>query len=202
MAAVRARRWAAFALVLVGPATALLVDAVRPEPSGHWSGHLAVAALSAGVAAAVVLGSLLVRDHLPRTAVAAIALTLVGLALEVVGNFRAAQSLWATSYDDSQVGLVGPLHPGYEWGHQVAAWGDNLVIVGGLALAVILGVCRRVRPSVAVVGGIVAVFPPWIYPALGVLLLLAWLYATGPWRIPVSVAEQRKSPTVTPRGVA
>jgi len=198
VAAVRAQRWAAFALVLVGPATVVVVDALRPGPSGHWSGHLGGAALAAGVAAAVVLGSVLVRDHLTRTAVAAVGVTLLGIALEVVGNLRVAQSLWATSYDDVEASLIGPSHPGYEWGHQVAAWGDNLVYIGGLALAIALGVSRRVRPSAAVVGGVIALFPAWIYPAPGVLLLLAWLYATGPWRIPGPIAERRRAPTAAP----
>ena len=172
----RPRRWPVFCLLLVAPIAAGLVTLLHPGPSGHWSGHLATAAESIGVAVALVIGARLVWTRLPRLAVAALALVGVGLALEVVGNLRAAGSLWETTYDDAEAGLLGPLHAGYEWGHTVAAWGDTVVIVGSLGFALALGLTRRVGLMVAAIGGVVALFPPWIYPALSPLLLLSWLY--------------------------
>ena len=100
MAAARARRWAVTGLLFVGPSSAALVNVVRPEPSGHWSGHLASAAISGGVAAAVALGTTLVWTRLPWYVVASVAAMEIGLAAQIVGNLRVARSIWATSYED------------------------------------------------------------------------------------------------------
>jgi hypothetical protein len=171
------RRWSALGLLLVGPLAAVLVALLHPGPSGHWSGHLASAAMSTGVAIAVAAGAALVWSRLPWPAIPALAITIAGLAMEAVGNVRAARSLWETSYDDAQAALYGPSHPGYEWGHTVAEWGDSLVILGSLALVVVLGASRRVGVVVAIVCGVLAFFPPWIYPSLGTIVILAWLRA-------------------------
>ncbi|MBA2953556.1 hypothetical protein GON03_04470 [Nocardioides sp. MAH-18] len=171
------RRWAPFALVLVGPAAALLVTLLHPGPSGHWSGHLAAAGGSVGVAVALVVGLCVVRPRLPAAALASLVVVGAGLALEAVGNIRAARSLWETTYDDAEAGTYGPLYDGYEWGHTVAERGDTVVILGSLAFAVALGLHRRVGVRVAVAGGVLAFWPPWVYPALGPVLLLAWVHA-------------------------
>ena len=170
------QRWFVFGLLLVAPIAASLPILLHPGPSGHWVGHLATAAESIGVALALVVGARLVWTRIPWLAVVALAAVGVGLALEVIGNARAAGSLWETSYDDAEAGRIGPLHAGYEWGHTVAAWGDNVVIAGSLGFAIALGLTRRVGPVVALIGAVVALFPPWIYPALSPLLLLCWLY--------------------------
>jgi hypothetical protein len=75
----------------------------------------------------------------------------------------------------------------------VAAWGDGLVVAGGLAFGVLLAVSRRVNPAIALVGGVLAFFPPWIYPAFGPVALLAWLYA-APWRDPRAETSGRDLP--------
>ena len=187
MAAVR--RWSALGLVLVGPAAAALVSLLHPGPSGHWSGHLAAAAMSLGVAVALLVGTRLVRGRLPWPLLVTLGVIGVGLALEIIGNVRAAQSIWGTTYDDAEVGLYGPLYDGYEWGHSVAAWGDSVVLVGSLAFAILLGVSREVRVVVAVAGAVLALVPPWIYPALGPLLLIAWLRGSSAAHAPTTGRE-------------
>ena len=152
-------------LFLMGPLAAAVAEFLRPEPPGHWSGHLASAAVSAGVAAAVATGTWLVLRRLPG----------------YVGNLRVAQSLWATSYGDEAVGALGPSFADVESGHTVAGLGDGLVVVAGLAFAALLAVTRRVSPALALIGGVLAFFPPWIYPAPGPVFLLAWLCAARPW---------------------
>jgi hypothetical protein len=164
-------------LLLVGPVAAIGVDPFWPEPSGHWSGHLASAVMSAGVVVALAIGTALVFRGLPWHALASIAIVFVGLTLEGVGNVRVANSMWATSYNDEEAGSIGPSFPGYEWGHAVAERGDVLVMLGGLALALSLGLSHRVSKAAACTCGLLALFPPWIYPALGSLVLLIWIYA-------------------------
>ena len=105
-----------------------------------------------------------------------------------------ADAMWATSYNDEDAGAVGPLFAGYEWGHTVAERGDLLVMLGGVALALSLGLSRRVSKGAAVACGVLVLFPPWIYPALGSVALLAWLYAARPYRADEEVEPGPESP--------
>ena len=185
-------------LLLLGPATAVVVDALLPEPSGHWSGHMFSASMAAGVVVAVLIGSAMVWRHLPWHALGALAVVEVGLVLEVVGNVRVARSLWATSYDDEEVAVVGPTRAGYELGHTVAELGDLLVVAGAVALAISLARSHRIGVVMAVVWGVLAFFPPWIYPALSVLVLLAVLFAVGPERGARLAVARQDAPDVAP----
>ena len=194
MAATGLRRWSALGLLLVGPAVTVLVMLALPGPSGHWSGHVGSAAGAIGVALALVTAALLVRDRLAWPLLVTLGVigesgagksTLlglvigVGLALEALGSYRAARAIWRTAFDDREAGIYGHLDDGFEWGHTVAAWGDSLVTVGSLGFAILLGMSRQVRTRVAVVGGVLCLVPAWIYPALGPLLLLAWMYGSS-----------------------
>jgi hypothetical protein len=113
-----------------------------------------------------------------------------------VGNQRVAASIWQTSYSDEQAAAIGPSFEGFESGHALAGTGDMLVVLGGLAFAVALGAFRRVGPGVAVAGVVLSLFPPWILPAAGTVLLLAFLLR-GPRPAVTSDAA-----SVTPPGAA
>ena len=180
MTLIRTRGWGAVGLVLIGPVAVVAVEAFRPGPAGHWSSHLSSAAVAGGVASVIVIGTIVARKRLPWTAVVSLAVVGAGLVAELAGNVRVAQSLWRTDVGDEEAANVGATLPGYEWGHSVAGWGDGLVILGALAFALTLGVSQIVGRVVAWVGGALALFPPWIYPALGPVLLLVWLIAIPP----------------------
>jgi hypothetical protein len=182
-------------LLLIGPVAAVVGYQFLPEPSGHWSGHMASALLSAGVAVAVLLGTALVVKRLPWHALASVAVVVIGLTLEVVGNVRVAAALWATSYDDAEAGVIGPSFPGYVWGHRVVDRGDQLAILGGLALVLSLGFSRRVGKVAAVTCGVLALFPQWVYPALGSVVLLAWFNAARPYRADEKMEPGPEPPT-------
>ena len=184
MAATGLRRWSALGLLLVGPAVTVLVMLALPGPSGHWSGHVGSAAGAIGVALALVTAALLVRDRLAWPLLVTLGVIGVGLALEALGSYRAARAIWRTAFDDREAGIYGHLYDGFEWGHTVAAWGDSLVTVGSLGFAILLGMSRQVRTRVAVVGGVLCLVPAWIYPALGPLLMLAWMYGSSAARAP------------------
>lgn len=124
---------------------------------------------------AVMTGAVLARRRLNVLLVVLLAVVAVGLMLEVVGNQRVAASIWQTSYGDEQAAAIGPGFEGFESGHALAEAGDKLVVLGGLAFAVALGAFRRVGPGVAVAGGVLSFFLPWILPAVGTVLLLAFL---------------------------
>jgi hypothetical protein len=190
------RRWAPFGLFLVAPAVGVLADQLLSGPRGHWSGHVGSEAAAAGQLLAVVAGAVLARRRLNVLLMVLLAVVAVGLALEVVGNQRVAASIWQTSYGDEEVAAVGPSFEGFESGHALAGTGDMLVVVGGLAFAVALGALRRVGPGAALAGGVLSLFPPWILPAVGTVLLLAFLL-----RGPRQVARSEARP-VTPPGTA
>ena len=87
-----------------------------------------------------------------------------GLILEVVGNLRVATSIWRTPYGDEEVARIGSSFAGFDAGHALAGQGDLLVVLGGIAFAVILGLTRRVGAGAAVAGGLVG-YPAAVDPA-------------------------------------
>jgi hypothetical protein len=190
------RRWAPFGLFLVAPAVGALVDLLVPGPRGHWSGHVGSGAAAAGQLLAVVAGAVLARRRLNVLLVLLLTIVAVGLVLEVIGNQRVAASIWETSYGDEEAAAIGPGFEGFESGHALAGTGDMLVVLGGLAFALALGALRRVGPGVAVAGVVLSLFPPWILPAAGTVLLLAFLLR-GPRQ-----AVRSEAPSVTPPGTA
>ena len=199
MDAVRAqrwRRWAPCGLFLVAPAVGIFGDLLVSGPRGHWSGHVGSGAAAAGQLLAVVTGAVLARRQLNVLLVVLLAVVAVGLVLEVVGNQRVAASIWQTTYGDEEAAAIGPSFEGFESGHALAETGDMLVVLGGLAFALALGALRRVGPGGAVAGVVLSLFPPWILPAVGTVLLLAFLLR-GPRQ-----AVRSEAPSATPPGTA
>jgi hypothetical protein len=171
------RRWAPFGLLAVAPAVGVLAGAFVPSgPRGHWSDHLASGVAAGGQLLAVVVGAVLARRRLNVLLLVLVAVVAVGLVLEVVGNQRVAASIWLTSYDDQEAGVIGPTLEGFESGHALAAVGDWMVILGGLAFALTLRAFRRVGDGMTVAGSVLSLLPPpFILPAVGVVLLLAFV---------------------------
>jgi len=190
------RRWAPFGLFAIAPAVGVLTDLLVSGPRGHWSGHVGSGAAAAGQLLAVVAGALLARRRLNILLVVLLAVVAVGLVLEVIGNQRVAASIWQTSYGDEEAAAIGPSFEGFESGHALAGTGDMMVVVGGLAFALALGAFRRVGLGVAVAGVVLSLLPPWILPAVGAVLLLAFLLR-GPRQAVTSDA-----PSVAPPGTA
>lgn len=161
-------------LVAAPPIAAVLTIVLAPDPHGHWTGHLSSAYLGIAqfvllVALAAVLGARSWRS-LPRVVSAALLLSVVaiavGIAYQVVGNVQVARSIWGTRGDPG-------FGDGYAEGHDRAATGDLLVVIGGVAFACVVGITRRVPRWVAGVALLMVVVPPpWAWPAAGVLLVL------------------------------
>jgi hypothetical protein len=151
-------------------------------------------AAAVGQLLAVVTGAVLARQRLNVLLVVLLTVVAVGLVLEAVGNQRVAASIWQTSYGDEEAAAVGPSFEGFESGHALAGTGDMLVVVGGLAFAVAVGAFRRVGLGAAVAGVVLSLLPPWILPAVGTVLLLAFLLR-GPRQ-----AVRSDAPSVTPPG--
>jgi hypothetical protein len=73
------------------------------------------------------------------------------------------------------VGQFGSAFSGFDSGHDLAATGGNLVLLGGVAFALVLGFSRRLGIAAALAGVVLSLIPPWLLPPFGVLFLLAAL---------------------------
>jgi hypothetical protein len=170
-------RGSAFTLLALPVVVGLVVGLLAPKPSGHWTGHLTNVAVEVGQVAAVMVALLLAGRRLDGRSRRIAALIPIGLALEIVGNWRVARSIWATPYGDDEVSAVGDQYEGFEAGHTLAGYGDLVLLVVGIAFAISLGLTHRVPGGIAVAGGALAVIPPpFVIPAVGVVFLLVYVY--------------------------
>jgi hypothetical protein len=186
----RVRRWVPFALVVglfVAANVAVgVTGSLVPEPHGHWSGHVANATIDIGMIVVAVVGATLAWRRLGNlwvrlVAVATLAVVTLGLLLEAAGNLRVAHSIWRTPYGDEEVGRIGSGFSGFDSGHDLAATGDLVVLLGGVAFALVLGFSRRVRLAAALAAVVLSFIPPpFILPACGVVFLLAALLRPRP----------------------
>jgi hypothetical protein len=180
-----ARRWTPSALVvglfIAASVVVSVVGAIAPQPHGHWTGHLTNATTDAGMLVVVLVGTALAWARLGQglirlLAAAALAIAVIGLIVEIVGNMRVSHVTWQTPYGDDSVDAYASGLPGYNSGHTLQGNGDLLVLVGGIAFALVLAGSRRVGPGALIAGVILSVIPPpFIIPAFGVMVLLAWL---------------------------
>jgi hypothetical protein len=109
-------------------------------------------------------------------ATAALATVIIGLITQAVGDMRVSHVIWQTPYGDDSVEAYASGLTGYDSGHTITGIGVLLVLVGGLAFATVLGMSQRVEPRAAVAGAALSIIPPpFILPAFGMTLLLAWL---------------------------
>jgi hypothetical protein len=158
-----------YALAVVPPSVAVLTILLAPDPHGHWSEHLWLMYLDcAQLVLLVALALMLGRRRLSVLLVISLAVIVVGIAYQVIGNYQVAESIWRT-----------PGNPGfghdYNQGHDRAGTGDLLVVFGGAAFAFIAGLTRPVPLKVAGLAVLMVIIPPpFIWPAAGVLMLMLY----------------------------
>ena len=182
------RRWTPSALVvglfIAASVVVSIVGANAPQPHGHWTGHLTNATIDAGMLVVVLVGAALAWPRLGQglmglLAGLALAIVVIGLIVEIVGNLRVSHAIWQTPYGDNSVDAYASTLPGYNSynsGHALQEKGDLLVLVGGIAFALVLAGFRRVGSGALIAGVILSIIPPpFIIPAFGVAFLLAWL---------------------------
>lgn len=161
--------WWWLALGAVPPLVAIATTSLAPEPSGHWTEHLASVGLK--TAQLIVLIVLLVRARrlVPPVMLVAVGLGVLGMAMQALGDLDVAQSLWRTTGDRG-------FGPGYESGHNLTGMGDLVVLVAGVGFA-LGGAFTRALPRrhAALAGFLAFIPPPFLWPGVGILygLLLA-----------------------------
>lgn len=158
-----------YGLAAVPPIVGVLVAWLAPQQHGHWTEHLTSVGLGSTQLLLVVgLVAMLGWGKLPVLSLISLVAVGVGIGFQLLGNLEVAQSIWRTS------GNPG-FGVGYEHGHDMASTGDGLVVIGGLAFALGLGLARRIPLGLVIVAAVMVIIPPpFIWPAAGVLVLVLY----------------------------
>ena len=166
----RSSRWW-WAVLAIPPIVAIITTTLAPEPHGHWTEHLSGATLKTTqlLLLATLMAVLGWRRFSPLLLITFVLIS-IGVALQALGDFQVADSIWRTSGDPG-------FGDGYTKGHDNSAFGDLIVTLSGLAFVVIAAVSRRVSLWLAVAAGLLMIIPPpFLWPAVGVMMLmLFWL---------------------------
>jgi hypothetical protein len=94
---------------------------------------------------------------------------LVGVA---IGNLRVVDAIGVADWTDEQADALGAGLNGFESGHDLAEMSMWLGVAAAIILAIVLLVRGQIGRGVAIGAVIVSVlFPPWIVPGVGVLVL-------------------------------
>lgn len=152
---------------MIPPMVAIVTTVLAPQPHGHWTEHLNTATLkTAQLVLLLAVTTMLGWRSLRVLLLIAFGVVAVGIVIQAFGDFQVANSIWGTR-DDPGFG------PGYTEGHDNSGVGDALVLLGGLAWAVIAGMTRRVPIWLAVGSAVLVIIPPpFLWPAMGVLVVL------------------------------
>ena len=115
-------------------------------------------------------------------------------AVTVAGNLRVVDAIGGERWSDEAAGALGAARPGFESGHDLAGRGMVGLVAAAALLALAL-LARRLVSGPAGIGSVVlsVVFPPWIVPGAGLLVLAVALVrrrqlaaASGP-QVPLTV---------------
>jgi hypothetical protein len=172
-AATLVRRWWPI-VAFIAAAIALQTILLRGyDAHGHAADHLGSAQVVffGSALVAIVLWSTPSARHYPDVWIACGAwlAALVGVA---IGNLRVVDAIGAADWTDEQADALGAGLRGFESGHDLAEISSWLGIAAAIVLTIVLLVRRQIGRGVAI-GAVVfsLVFPRWIVPGAGVLIV-------------------------------
>jgi hypothetical protein len=157
------------------------IGALVEADGSHARGHLASAQSPLShVAVLAVMFWTLPRDRRPMLAWIAALVILVGVVFDTAGNLQVVDAIGGESWSDAQTERLGPSRPGFDEGHDLASVGMWIVVAGAIAFAVIMMVIGAIGPLPGILSiGISLVFPPWIAPGFGLVVVAIALLAKG-----------------------
>ena len=169
----RRSRWL-YALAALPPLVGVATVLLDPQPHGHWVDHLSAAGIKATqLAVLLTVLALLGWRTLSAPLVAALLVVGAGIALQAFGDAQVAGAIWRTTGNPSDA-------DGYKAGHDASDFGDLLVLLGSVGFVLTAGISRRVRPWLAVCAAMLTIVPPpFLWPAVGVLLLVLHAVTSG-----------------------
>jgi hypothetical protein len=172
-AVIHVRRWWPVPLFLAISLVAqnVLVER-RYDVSGHAGEHLSSASVAfLAFALMAILFYVTPRARSQPLAVVTSAIWLVSTVLVLVGNIRVVDALVRAGMADTPTSQL-VADPTISSAHDLANGAPWLGVVGSLALIGVLWRCRYVSGPVALAAAILSViFPPWIVPGAGVLVV-------------------------------
>jgi hypothetical protein len=158
------------AFVVAGAAT--IVFASFFDASGHAADHLRSArALFPMMAVYAVIVWAIPSRRSPGVWIAGV-LLFVALLIVMAGNLRVVDAIDGENWTDEQADTLGPGRSGFDSGHTLATVGMWSAVGATVLLAVVLLVQHVIRWPVAVGAMLLSVvFPPWVIPGAGILVL-------------------------------
>jgi hypothetical protein len=160
-----------------------------PDARGHAAGHIASAGAPfpmMAVFAIIVWAAPRLRRN-PEVWVLGAVLA-VALLAALAGNMRVVNAIHGDNWSDVQASALGSTRSGFASGHDLAGVGQLAAVAAVVFLTIALRTRRHLSTPIAI-GAIAAsiVFPPWIIPGAGLLVLAAAL----------CVARSRRRSTAT-----
>jgi hypothetical protein len=179
------RRWwpiVAFIAMAIALQTILLRDY---DARGHAAGHLSSAKVVffGSALIAIVLWSTPSARRYPDVWIACGAwiAALVGVA---IGNLRVVDAIGTADWSNEQADALGAGLRGFESGHDLAEISSWLGVAAAIVLAIVLLFRGQIGRGVAIGAVLVSLlFPPWIVPGAGVLVLAIALCVTRSRRL-------------------
>ncbi|MEO5900719.1 MAG: hypothetical protein ABIR68_11410 [Ilumatobacteraceae bacterium] len=150
------------------------------KATGHAAGHLSSATAVFGIS---FLIAVLIWSAPPplwrRPALWLLSATvLIGALAATVGNLIVVDAIGTGNWSVDQAETSGPPPPGFGSGHQLAERGSWAVAAAAAALAIWLWHRHAVSAAVGMAAAVGSVlFPPWIFPGAGIVLLVLALVA-------------------------
>jgi hypothetical protein len=168
---------------------------------GHAAGHLGSASVVFPLAAllAVIIWAAPRAFRRPELWLAA-AVLITGAVMVTVGNLRVVDSIGANNWTDAQADALGSARPGFDSGHDLAGRGMSVAVAGAVLLALLLlargHVSRRAGLGSAALS---LLFPPWIFPGPGVIVLAVALCLSSRRSSTTASSRPRRSGAPSPR---
>jgi hypothetical protein len=188
------RSWWPVAAFLVPVLVAQTVWSSRYDVAGHAADHLqsATPVFPMAFLSAVLLWALPGRGRRDLLLWLLLGTALASCLVVLAGNVRVIDAIGGATWNDAQASQLGPPRPGFESGHELAELGAWGAVLATMLAAGLLWLRRLVSAKVAAVAAVVSlVFPYFIAPGAGVVVLAVWVAAARARELRLTRSRQR-----------
>ncbi len=169
-----ARRWWPIPAMLAATVALQNIWFGRYQATGHAAGHLASASAIFAIAFVLVVLVWASPPHLRRSPGLWVLAAGVAIAAVVptIGNLRVVNAVGTDNWTDDQASSLGQARSGFDSGHDLAERGMWIVVGFAVLLAGWLWIKCAVSNGVGIASIVLClIFPPWIFPGAGLIVL-------------------------------
>jgi hypothetical protein len=169
------RNWWPIVAFLVPVAIVQTIWSAQYDVAGHAAAHLssATTVFAMVFASAVLLWALPERGRRNPWLWLLFAAAIGGSLVVMAGNLQVVDAIGGETWTDAQASRLGPARPGFESGHDLASQGARGVVLAAILAAGLLWRLRLVSAKAAAgSAGLSLIFPPWIAPGFGIVILV------------------------------